>query len=138
MKKHRYGLAYLLVIILPVAGIFLAYRFVNFNLDVLLGIVLGLSFLMAGEINAEYQSKRLIWGHISDSSRNKVAFSVALIIFLCSISYPNWNWINLSFQSKMIWAIISILSGLIMFIVLATRDLRLTIFKKVFHIKQKT
>jgi hypothetical protein len=130
MRKRRYGLAYLLVMILPIITVYFVYHFIDFNLDIIQGIVLGFSFMIAGEINAKYQSKRLIWGYISNSVRNKIAFIISMAFFLYWFVYPDWYDIYLPFQSKMIWIIVCVLSSFLMFILLVTRDLRLTILRK--------
>ena len=75
MQKLRYGLAFLLVMLLPITTVYLVYYFIDFNLDIIQGIVLGFSFMMAGEINAKYQSKRLIWSYVSNSIQNKITFT---------------------------------------------------------------
>ena len=131
MRKRNYGLTYLAVMIVPSAIVFLLASFIDFNFGVIEGIVFTLSCLMAWEIDSEYQSKYGIWRHISNSTRNKIAFAISMVLLYSLSLYPRWQGVKLDFISTWVWLLSCALISFSIFILLATHDLRLAMLKKI-------
>lgn len=138
MRDIRFGLAYLSVIIVPSAIALWISSLMNLDSNVIVGIVFALSGFMVGEITAKYKSQQGIWSYISNSLRNKIAFSISLIFFLYWFVYPIWFGVDLSFVMALIWVAACVLIGSLLFILLAPQDLRLTILKKVISHRNKS
>jgi hypothetical protein len=131
MRKRYPGLVYLLIILIPTMLVFWLSDFIRFNVDVIEVIVFTLCCLLAGEVDAEYKSRQFIWSYISDSIRNKVAFTISAVFFLYWLVYPVWFNVYLSFFSMLIWILACMLVGFIMFTLLVTHDLRKKILIKI-------
>jgi hypothetical protein len=138
MRDIRFGFAYLSVIIVPSAIALWISSLMNLDSNVIVGIVFMLSCLMVGEITAKYKAQQGVWSYISNSLRNKIAFSVSLTFFLYWFVYPVWFEVHLPFATDLIWMVTCPLIGFLLFILLATQDLRLTILKKIIPHRNKS
>ena len=93
---------------------------------------------MAGEIAAKYKSRQGIWSYISNSPRNKIAYLSSLTFFLYWFVYPVWFEVQLSFAIGLMWMVTCALIGFLLFILLATQDLRQAILKKIIAHRSKS
>jgi len=110
--------------ITPVAMVYLAYFFVKFDLEIMQGLVLSLSALFAAEIRSKMLSEKFIWEYIRDSVRNKFAFFCSLVVTVILIWIPAQTGIRMQIYHRILFLLLALFLGQMIFILLVTSDLR--------------
>lgn len=127
MNKSKYRFIYLLSLIFPIIFVSLVYLIFSFEAAwfTMLWIIIGL--LMSGEIRAEYEGKKFVWAHVSDTIRDKFAFALSLSLLFSFNFLVLTN--SIGFGSAIITIIVGILLSAIIFVIIATPKTRLLMLR---------
>ncbi|MDL1941234.1 hypothetical protein FBQ99_02685 [Chloroflexi bacterium CFX2] len=125
MKHKRTFLILLMVIVIPQIIVFTLLPVLEFNLGAIETIVLGQSSLLCGEIMAHQESRKLIWGLISRSRQDKLAFASSLAIFYFTVILPSWLGLGIpSSLNGILWVFAGMVVSTAFFLSCCTNEVR--------------